>query len=214
MVVEKSGTWYDRVSGVGETKWQEMLDHGEDIQAESSDNKTSLPNEMEKRVDAIKSMLESMNHGVMEIISAYDIAWVGLVEAEESIMGSTDSGVSNFSKPQFSECLRWIADDQLPDGSWGDPEIFVAHDRIINTLACIVALRKWDLYPDKCQMGISFLKENFHRLEDDDEENMLSGFEVVFPMILEMAQKMEIYVREDSPVLQDIYAKRNLKLTR
>ncbi|KAK4792755.1 hypothetical protein SAY86_023190 [Trapa natans] len=180
----------------------------------SGSPQTSLPNEMEKRVDAIKSMLESMNHGVTEIISAYHTAWVGLVEAEESIMGSTDSGVSNISKPQFSECLRRIADDQLPDGSWGDPEIFLGYDRIINTLACIVALRKWDLYPNKCQMGISFLKENFHRLEDDDEENMLSGFEVVFPMILEMAQKMEIYVQEDSPVLQDIYAKRNLKLTR
>ncbi|KAK4793233.1 hypothetical protein SAY86_023668 [Trapa natans] len=146
-------TGYD--GHVPETKWQEIKDDVEDLQVESFDDKTSLSNEMEKRVDAIKSMLESMNDGVTEIsISAYDTAWVGLVEAEESIMGSTDSSISNIGKPQFPECLRWIADNQLPDGSLGDPEIFVGYDRIINTLACIVALRKWDLYPDKCQTGI------------------------------------------------------------
>ncbi|KAK4758670.1 hypothetical protein SAY87_019971 [Trapa incisa] len=160
-------------------------------------------------------MLESMNDGVTEIsISAYDTAWVGLVEAEESIVGSTDSSISNIGKPQFPECLRWIADNQLPDGSWGDPEIFVGYDRIINTLACIVALRKWDLYPDKCQTGISFFKENLNRLKDDDEEHMLIGFEVALPSILEMAKKLEIDIPHDSPVLKEIYAKRDLKLGR
>lgn len=76
-------------------------------------------------------------------ISAYDTAWVALVE-----------DVGGSGKPQFPEALQWIADNQLPDGSWGDDLIFSPHDRIINTLACVVALKYWKIHPDKCEKGV------------------------------------------------------------
>lgn len=107
-----------------------------------------MSNEIKKRVDTIKSLLECMNDGEISI-SAYDTAWVALVEEEENV-GNTGSSIR---RPQFPESLRWIADNQLLDGSWGDPEIFSAHDRIISTLACVVALKSWGLHPDKCKMG-------------------------------------------------------------
>lgn len=59
-----------------------------------------------------------------------------------------------------------------------------------------------------------FFKENLCKLEDENAEHMPIGFEVVFPSILEMAQKLEMEVPKDSPVLKAIYAKRNLKLSR
>jgi ent-copalyl diphosphate synthase len=40
------------------------------------------------------------------------------------------------------------------------------------------------------------------------------GFEVAFPSLLEIARSLNIEVLDDSPALQEIYAKRNIKLTR
>lgn len=75
-------------------------------------------------------------------ISAYDTAWVAL--AQDLNGGGT---------PQFPSSLEWIANNQLMDGSWGDDCLFYAHDRIINTLACVIALKSWKIHPNKCEKG-------------------------------------------------------------
>ncbi|MED6162852.1 Gly-Xaa carboxypeptidase [Stylosanthes scabra] len=72
-------------------------------------------------------------------MSAYDTAWVGLVE-----------DVNGGSGPQFPSCLEWIANNRLPDGSWGDAQFFSPRDRLLNTLACVIALTKWNLHPHLC----------------------------------------------------------------
>ncbi|KAJ4702649.1 Copalyl diphosphate synthase [Melia azedarach] len=137
-------------------------------------------------------------------ISPYDTAWVGLIK---DVNGSDDS-------PQFPFCLEWIANNQLPDGSWGD-KIFLAHDRLLNTLACLVALKSWNnIHQDKYEKGMSFLKENIFRLGNENEEHMTTGFEVVFPSLLELAQSLGIEVPDDSHVLQKIFAMRNEKIKR
>lgn len=79
-------------------------------------------------------------------VSAYDTAWVGLVP-----------DVNGSGEPQFPSSLVWIANNQLSDGSWGDTHIFSAHDRLINTLACVLALKSWNLHPDKCEKGLLFI---------------------------------------------------------
>lgn len=105
-----------------------------------------MPNEIKEGVHAIRSMLGSMDDGEISI-SAYDTAWVALVE-----------DVHNGAAPQFPSNLQWIANNQLPDGSWGEDKIFSAHDRLINTLACVVALKSWNIHDDKCQKGIEIMK--------------------------------------------------------
>lgn len=75
-------------------------------------------------------------------VSAYDTAWVALIE-----------DVHGTGVPQFPSSLEWIAKNQHPDGSWGDKELFSAHDRIINTLACVIALKSWHMHPEKCEKG-------------------------------------------------------------
>ena len=100
-------------------------------------------NEIRKQISAVKLMLGSMEDGEISI-SAYDTAWVALVK-----------NVHDGNGPQFPSCLEWIANNQLPDGSWGDGELFTAHDRILNTLACVIALRAWNLHPEKCDKGNS-----------------------------------------------------------
>ncbi|XP_065861147.1 ent-copalyl diphosphate synthase 1 [Euphorbia lathyris] len=185
-----------QANGVPVIKWHEIVDSDTDDQL----SKVFISNEIKKRVESIKSILESMEDGDITI-SAYDTAWVALVE---DINGS--------GAPQFPSSLQWIANNQLPDGSWGDAEIFTAHDRILNTLACVVALKSWNIHPDKCETGMKYFNDNLCKLEDENIEHMPIGFEVAFPSLLELAKKLEIQVSEDSPVLKDIYDSRNLKL--
>ncbi|KAI4301251.1 hypothetical protein L6164_034546 [Bauhinia variegata] len=183
-------------------KWPQIVedDIGHDNEEETV--KVSWTNEIEKRVDAIKSILGSMEDGEISI-SAYDTAWVALVQ-----------DVNGSGAPQFPSSLEWIANNQLPDGSWGDKQLFLAHDRIISTLACVIALKSWNIYPDKCDKGMAFFKENISKLQNENDEHMPIGFEVAFPSLLEIALSLNIEVPDESPILEDIFAKRNVKLTR
>ncbi|XP_038974271.1 ent-copalyl diphosphate synthase 1, chloroplastic-like [Phoenix dactylifera] len=153
-------------------------------------------------INGVKSMLSSTDDDGEISISAYDTAWVALVKHQN---GSGD--------PQFPSSLQWIIENQLPDGSWGD-SIFLAHDRIISTLACVVALKSWNTHPDICDRGISFLRDNMWRLAQQEGELVLTGFEIAFPALLERAKALGLELPYDDPALQDIYARRNLKLKR
>ncbi|KAM7521596.1 hypothetical protein LguiA_011498 [Lonicera macranthoides] len=181
------------------TTWHEIVEDD----TEEENLKASKLNKINELVDTVRSMLGSMDDGEISI-SPYDTAWVALVE---DINGS--------GAPQFPSSLEWIANNQLPDGSWGDRYIFSAYERIINTLACVIALRTWNVHPQKGEKGMLFIKGNISKLEEENAEHMPIGFEVAFPSLLEIARKVGIEVfPEESPVLQEIYARRNVKLTR
>ncbi|KAM7497734.1 hypothetical protein LguiA_022148 [Lonicera macranthoides] len=165
--------------------------------------KVSTLEEIEKYVNQIKMILESIEGGEITT-SGYDTAMVALVE---DINGS--------GSPQFPSCLEWIANNQMEDGSWGAPYLFTYSDRLINTLACIVALKKWNLHPHKIQKGITFFKENFNNLANENAEHMLIGFEIAFPGLIQKARKYGIEVPDDShPILKDINAMRDYKLSK
>ncbi|WZZ11860.1 hypothetical protein YC2023_104949 [Brassica napus] len=155
---------------------------------------------IEEAVKRVKSILKNLSDGEITI-SAYDTAWVALIDAGDKT-------------PAFPSAVKWIANNQLSDGSWGDAYLFSYHDRLINTLACVVALTSWNLFPHQCHKGIMFFRENIGKLEEEDDEHMPIGFEVAFPSLLEIARGINIDVPYDSPVLKDIYAKKELKLTR
>ncbi|CAL5021385.1 unnamed protein product [Urochloa decumbens] len=153
-------------------------------------------------IAAIKEKLKSMGDGEINI-SAYDTAWVALVKNLEGSDG-----------PQFPLSIDWIAQNQLSDGSWGDNTFFLVHDRIINTLACIVALKSWNVHDDKCIKGLSFINKNLRRITEDDEDWMLIGFEITFPTLIQMAKDLSLDIPFDEPALQVIYTKRDQKLTK
>lgn len=52
------------------------------------------------------------------------------------------------------------------------------------------------------------------RLPEDDEDWMLAGFETIFPTLLEMAKDLGLEMHCDEPAVQQIYAKRDLKLAK
>lgn len=101
-------------------------------------------NDTGKKIEVIRCLLSSMEEGEISV-SAYDTAWVALVE-----------DVDKKEVPQFPTALEWISKNQLADGSWGDRLVFLAHDRILHTLACVVALKTWKCHPEKIQKGTRF----------------------------------------------------------
>lgn len=106
--------------------------------------KEGISDKIRELSDVVRSMLQSMGDGEISI-SPYDTAWVALVE--------DDGGVGGRRQPQFPSSLEWISSNQLGDGSWGDDGTFSIYDRILNTLACVVALRSWNLHPHKADKG-------------------------------------------------------------
>lgn len=97
-------------------------------------------------INEVKVMLSLMGDGEISI-SAYDTAWVALVQ---DINGS--------GAPQFPSSLRWVVENQLSDGSWGDQCIFSAHDRLISTLACVITLKSWSICSDQFEQGTQNIK--------------------------------------------------------
>lgn len=61
---------------------------------------------------------------------------------------------------------------------------------------------------------MKFFKETLAKLEDESIEHMPGGFEVAFPSVLEIARSLNLEVPDESPVLHEIYACRNHKLTK
>ncbi|ONM06415.1 anther ear1 [Zea mays] len=161
--------------------------------------------ELQPLIDQVRAMLRSMNDGDTSA-SAYDTAWVAMVPKV---------GGDGGAQPQFPATVRWIVDHQLPDGSWGDSALFSAYDRMINTLACVVALTKWSLEPARCEAGLSFLHENMWRLAEEEAESMPIGFEIAFPSLIQTARDLGVVdFPYGHPALQSIYANREVKLKR
>ncbi|KAG2651500.1 syn-copalyl diphosphate synthase, chloroplastic-like [Panicum virgatum] len=157
------------------------------------------PGHIDEMISTFRAALRSAAGGALDV-SPYDTAWVTLVR-------KLDGGEG----PEFPLSIDWIARNQLPDGSWGDEAFFLVQDRLINTLACVIALKTWNVHSDKCNKGLSFIHENIKRLRED-ENRMLVAFEMTFTMLLEMAKDIGLDLPYDEPALQDIYAKRDLKL--
>ncbi|KAJ3672979.1 hypothetical protein LUZ60_006353 [Juncus effusus] len=158
--------------------------------------------EIQKMINKVKTMLNSMNDGEITI-SAYDTAWVAMIK-----------DINGGKGPQFPSSIDWIVSNQLPDGSWGDTDIFSAHDRMINTLACVIALTTWRINPKRCKRGLVFIRENMWRLAEEEDERMPIGFEVAFPSLIQMAKDLELDVPFDYHALHDINTKRDIKLMR
>ncbi|KAM0051074.1 putative ent-copalyl diphosphate synthase [Helianthus debilis subsp. tardiflorus] len=152
-------------------------------------------------VKTIKSIFGSLDDGVISP-SAYDTAWVALIEGVNEQSGG----------PQFPSSLEWIENHQLLDGSWGESMIFSASDRLVNTLACVIALTTWKVHPDKCERGLKFVEENLYMLGDQNEEHKTHGLELVFPKLIELAGKLDLKVPNDSPVIKEMYKQRERKL--
>ncbi|XP_073100902.1 ent-kaur-16-ene synthase, chloroplastic-like [Elaeis guineensis] len=121
--------------------------------------------------------------------SSYDTAWVAMVPLPE---------FPQF--PCFPECLAWIIENQHSDGSWGihghHPSL--VKDALSTTLACVLALKRWNIGEEHVRRGLHFVGSNFSSAMDEKLHSPI-GFEIIFPGLLGYAIEMGL----DLPISQN-----------
>jgi len=113
--------------------------------------------------------------------SPYDIAWMARLRTPDGA-------------PRWPDLIDWLLDNQRSDGSWGG-EIVYYHDRIICTLATLIALQQngFTRYAqDAIKRAEQYLWRHLHLLPHDPFE--LVGFELLLPTLLLEAQAMGVDV--------------------
>ena len=151
--------------------------------------------------NVVRKPSESVNSDGGKISSAaYDTAWVARVTDER---GQT----------LFPECVKWLLENQKPDGSWGC-QIPHFHDRILSTLSVIMALKEIDeeRYGSYIQKGETYIWENMKNLGLDDYK--LIGSELLFPSLMEQAESMELNLPYYMKVYQREYEAKLRKIDR
>nr|3S9V_A Chain A, Abietadiene synthase, chloroplastic [Abies grandis]3S9V_B Chain B, Abietadiene synthase, chloroplastic [Abies grandis]3S9V_C Chain C, Abietadiene synthase, chloroplastic [Abies grandis]3S9V_D Chain D, Abietadiene synthase, chloroplastic [Abies grandis] len=174
------------------------------IDSLTSSHKVAASDEkrIETLISEIKNMFRCMGYGETNP-SAYDTAWVARIPA-----------VDGSDNPHFPETVEWILQNQLKDGSWGEGFYFLAYDRILATLACIITLTLWRTGETQVQKGIEFFRTQAGKMEDEADSHRPSGFEIVFPAMLKEAKILGLDLPYDLPFLKQIIEKREAKLKR
>ncbi|XP_048554138.1 9-beta-pimara-7,15-diene synthase, chloroplastic-like [Triticum urartu] len=121
--------------------------------------------------------------------SAYDTAWVAMVPLPD-----TDR-----QAPCFPQCVEWILQNQHCSGSWGINQfgLLANKDILLSTLACIIALKKWNVGSDHISRGLEFIGRNISTVMDKQIVSPI-GFNLIFPGMFNHAIRMglEFPVRE------------------
>lgn len=122
--------------------------------------------------------------------TVYDTAWVATIPHPDDP-----------SKPRFPDALNWISARQYADGSWGSA-IFHQHDRVISTMAALVALARFGRREiDRLQVlrAERYLWQHAHLLRQASVE--LVGFELLLPALMRLATEAGVHV----PAYLDAY---------
>ena len=151
---------------------------------------------------AIQELLREIGEGKMSSL-AYDTAWVARLV-------KIDPTLSN-------RALDWICINQLPDGSWGTERPFYYHDRVISTLAAIIALnngkRGHDRYQiERGKVALERIMSGATSGLQNDPNGATVGFEMIAPMLTTEAEKLGIISNQSTRILGRLAAARQKKL--
>lgn len=104
---------------------------------------------------------------------AYSTAWVAMVP-----------DAADLSRPAWPQALEYLRLHQLADGGWGEPAICFAHERLLATLAAILAFATWNEPADARYIARGL--EAVHRYTDYllSESEPSIGFELLLPALL------------------------------
>lgn len=103
----------------------------------------------------------------------YSTAWVALVPDK-----------MNIDRPAWPEALDYVRNAQLPDGGWGEPQVYYAHERTITTLAALKAIHTWQSsHADQVRIerGLKALQKYARDLAREPHEPV--GFELLLPTL-------------------------------
>lgn len=125
--------------------------------------------------------------------TAYDTAWAAR-------LGEIDWNLS-------SRALSWLAENQLPDGSWGAPAPMYYHDRVLCTLAAMIALSyRGRRGHDKVQiengkLALERIVSGATQGLRSDPNGATVGFEMIAPTLAAEAEKLGLIKRQGDRIL-------------
>ncbi|KVH97311.1 Terpene synthase, metal-binding domain-containing protein [Cynara cardunculus var. scolymus] len=156
-------------------------------------------------LDMTKERIKKLLSNVELSISSYDTAWVAMVPSPNSP-----------NSPCFPECLNWVMDNQLNDGSWGlhhhhHPPLL--KDSLSSTLASVLALKRWNVGEDQINKGLCFIESNFASATDKNQPSPV-GFDIIFPGMLEYAKDSNIRLPLNETDLSVMLHQRELEIRR
>ncbi|CAH1447740.1 unnamed protein product [Lactuca virosa] len=157
--------------------------------------------------DMTKEKIRKLFTNVELSVSSYDTAWVAMVPSPNS----PDS-------PCFPDCLNWLMENQLRDGSWGGGLLHhhssLPKDTLASTLACVVALKRWNAGEHQINKGLCFIESNFASATDKNQRSPF-GFDIIFPGMFEYAKDLNIqFSLHQKDMMSVMLYKRELELTR
>jgi halimadienyl-diphosphate synthase len=140
----------------------------------------------------VQKLLKDIGPGRMSN-TAYDTAWIAR-------LGEVDWNLS-------SKALNWLCENQLPDGSWGTKEPFYYHDRVISTLAAMIALT----YRGRRAQDKTLIEKGLLALERittgatqglaADPNGATVGFEMIVPSLVAEAEELGIIKQQGDRIL-------------
>lgn len=143
----------------------------------------------------LKSLLKNIGAGTMSC-SAYDTAWI-------TQLGDIDRELSNYA-------IAWLIENQLSDGSWGAEKPFYYHDRVVNTLAAMVALTRYGRRANDqkvIEKGLLALDRitstATHGLKADLNGSTV-GFEMIVPTLVDEAVQLGIIKQQKNWIWEDL----------
>src|SRR5512138_492482 len=154
--------------------------------------------------DLIAKLIDEIGPGHMGS-TAYDTAWTAR-------LGEIDWTLSNRS-------LAWLAENQLPDGSWGARAPFYYHDRVICTLAAMIALSyRGRRGQDKVQvengrLALERIVSGATEGLQADPNGATIGFEMIAPTLAAEAEKLGLIKNQGDRILGRLSKQRAKKLS-
>jgi halimadienyl-diphosphate synthase len=155
--------------------------------------------------EEIQKLLKEIGPGCMSN-TAYDTAWIAR-------LGEIDWDLS-------STALDWLCENQLSDGSWGAGEPFYYHDRVISTLAAMIALTyrgRRNKDKEKIERGLISLDQitsNATRGLTSDANGAPAGFEMIVPTLVAEAELLGIIKQQGERILGRLSRQRDAKLSK
>ncbi|KAJ8762637.1 hypothetical protein K2173_010658 [Erythroxylum novogranatense] len=152
--------------------------------------------------DGSKERVKKMLDKVELSVSSYDTAWVAMIPS-----------LNSPERPCFPHCVKWIMDNQLSDGSWGlsHQHRFLVKDKLSSTLACILALKLWNMGEQQINKGLEFIESNSASLTDANQHTPI-GFNIIFSGMVEYAKELNLSLPLELRETGVVLLKRDLEL--
>ena len=142
--------------------------------------------------DLIEKLIEEIGPGHMAS-TAYDTAWAAR-------LGEIDWDIS-------SQSLQWLAENQLPDGSWGAKAPLYYHDRVLCTLAAMIALsyrgrREEDKEQiERGKLALERIVGGATQGLRADPNGATVGFEMIAPTLAAEAERLGLIKNQGNRIL-------------